>query len=317
MIRLAIFVCPQTLCSSLSLVCDAFNLANRLAGQALFQLSRFSLDGQPVQLDYAHISVAGGLEVADNAALVLLPAAGSDIALMLSANATLLPWLAGCPPEQQLASLCSSACLLAAAGLLDGGPATTHWALAPAFRQQFPAVQLDERALLSEHRQRFCSAGAQAGLDLCLHLIEWHAGARLAEQVAAALVVERHRGLQSRFQPLLPTPRQDDPAISALLRWLQEQYAQPLELEQLATRAHCSIRSLQRRFKTATGLTPIDYLQRLRISAAQHALSAPQPSLERVALAVGYQDRATFARLFKQLCGETPGTFRRRLSNRA
>ena len=200
-----------------------------------------------------------------------------------------------------------------AAGLLDGGPATTHWALADNFRQRFPNVQLDERALLSQQHNRFCSGGAQAGLDLCLHLIGWHAGPWLAQRVAAALVVERHRGLQSRFQPLLPEARQDDAGISALLIWLQQHHAKTLDLEQLAARLHCSTRSLLRRFKAATGLTPIDYLQRLRISAAQGALHQPQPSLEQVALAVGYQDRATFARLFKQLCGETPGAFRRRV----
>ena len=122
----------------------------------------------------------------------------------------------------------------------------------------------------------------------------------------------RQRGQQTRFQPLLPTPRQDDPALLDLLRWLQRRHAESIDLEMLAARLHCSTRTLLRRFKAATGLTPIDYLQRLRISAAQGALHQPQPSLEQVALAVGYQDRATFARLFKQLCGETPGAFRKR-----
>ena len=313
MIQVAVFVSPQTVCSSLSQTCDAFSLANRLAGQRLFALHRFSVDGQPVVLDYAQIQVDGDLASAESANLIVLPAAGSDIDTLLAQHTRLLTWLARRPPTQQLASLCSAAFLLAAAGLLDGGPATTHWALADNFRQRFPKVQLDERALLSQQHNRFCSGGAQAGLDLCLHLIGWHAGPWLAQRVAAALVVERHRGLQSRFQPLLPEARQDDAGISALLIWLQQHHAKTLDLEQLAARLHCSTRSLLRRFKAATGLTPIDYLQRLRISAAQGALHQPQPSLEQVAMAVGYQDRATFARLFKQLCGETPGAFRRRV----
>ena len=312
MIHIAVFVCAQTVCSSLSQACEVFALANQLAKQKLFKLERFSLDGAAVQLPYARIEVDGDLARAASAELIILPATGSDIDTLLSANAALLPWLAARPASQQLASLCSSAFLLAAAGVLDGGRATTHWALASAFRQRFPRVQLDERALISEYRQRFCSGGAQAGLDLCLHLIDWHAGHWLAQRVAAALVVDRQRGLQTRFQPLLPEPRQDDPAINALLLWLQAQHAEALDLNGLATRLHCSSRTLLRRFKAATGLTPNDYIKRLRIAAAQTALRNPQASLEQVALAVGYQDRATFARLFKQLCGETPGAFRRR-----
>lgn len=313
MLRLAIYVCPQTVCSSLSLTCDAFGLANQLAGQQLFKLSRFSLDGAAVQLPYAQISVEGGLDLAADADLVLLPATGRDIEATLTSNAALIDWLAARPQSQALASLCSSAFLLAAAGVLDGGHATTHWALAAAFRRRFARVQLDEQALFSEYRNRFCSAGAQAGLDLCLQLIRRHAGAGLAQQVAQTLLVDLHRGQQTRFQPLLPAVHQDDSPFGALLLWLQQHFALPLDLHGLAARLHCSTRTLLRRFKLETGLTPNDYIQRLRIGAAQIALQQPQPALEQVAIAVGYQDRATFARLFKQLCGETPGAFRRRL----
>ena len=183
MIQVAVFVSPQTVCSSLSQTCDAFSLANRLAGQRLFALHRFSVDGQPVALDYAQIQVDGDLASAESANLIVLPAAGSDIDTLLAQHTRLLAWLARRPPTQQLASLCSAAFLLAAAGLLDGGPATTHWALADSFRQRFPKVQLDERALLSQQHNRFCSGGAQAGLDLCLHLIGWHAGPWLAQRM--------------------------------------------------------------------------------------------------------------------------------------
>lgn len=316
MLRLAIFVCPQTVCSSLSLACDTFALANQLAGQRLFAVQRFSLDAGNVQLPYAQISIDGGLPLAAAADLVLLPATGSDIDATLAGNAALLDWLAQRPLSQQLASLCSSAFLLAAAGVLDGGQATTHWALVPAFRQRFAHIALNQQALFSEYQNRFCSAGAQAGLDLCLQLIRLHAGDGLAQQVAQTLLVDLYRGQQTRFHPLLPAPSQHDSQLSALLLWLQQHFAQTLELPVLAERLHCSTRTLLRRFKAATGLTPNDYIQRLRISAAQVALQQPLPSLERVALAVGYQDRAAFARLFKQLCGETPGAFRRRLQQR-
>lgn len=316
MIRIALYVCPQTVCSSLTMADDAFRLANLLAGEECFHIRRVSSDGKAVELGFVEVRVDGDLRLAEEADLLLIPATGSAQQRTLEGNRVLLQWLAKRPAEQQLASLCSSAFLLAAAGVLDGRRATTHWALAGQFRQHFPRVQLQIDQLFTEDRNRFCSGGAQAGLDLCMHLIAWHAGDWLAQRVASTLVVDRERGQQSRFVPLLPDMVVDDALVAPLLRWLQQHHGESIDLQRLASQANCSTRTLLRRFKTATGLTPNDYLQRLRISAAQSALRNPARSLEQVAAQVGYADRATFAKLFKQLCGETPGAFRKRLNNR-
>lgn len=310
MLRIALYVCPQTICSSLSMAQDAFSLANRLAGTPCFELERFSLDGQPVQLEFAQIQVDGALQLAEQADLLIVPATGSAISKTLESNARLLPWLAR-RDRQQVASLCSSAFLLAAAGLLDGRQATTHWALAEAFCRHFPQVKLRSDLLLTEDGPLFCSGGAQAGLDLCLHLIARHAGEWLAQQVASAMVIERRRGTQTRFAPLLPNT--EDKTLAPLLAWLREHHAEAIDLNRLAQQAHCSARTLLRRFKQATGLTPGDYLQRLRISVAQRTLADSTQSLEQIASQVGFADRATFAKRFKQLCGETPGAFRKRM----
>jgi transcriptional regulator GlxA family with amidase domain len=292
---------------------DAFALANRLAERPLFEVRRVSLDGRPVELDFARIRVDGGLELAERADLLILPATGSAIDASLAANAALLPWLAQRPASQQIASLCSSAFLLAAAGLLDGRRATTHWALAEQFRQRFPRVHLKIEELLCHDGNLLSSGGAHAALDLCLHLIGWHAGGQLAQQVANALVFDSQRGRQSRFAPLLPQVGPSASPIGPLLDWMREHHAEPIDLVRLAAQANCSPRTLLRRFKANTGLTPNDYLQRLRIGTAQAALHDPTRSLEQIAAQVGYADRATFAKLFKQLCGETPGAFRRRM----
>ena len=311
MLKIALYVCPQTVCSSLSMAMDAFVLANRLAEQRLFELQRVSLDGKAVDLGFAQIQVDGDLSLAEDAELILLAATGSAIDSTLSDNAALLPWLAQRAPTQQLASLCSSAFLLAAAGVLDGRRATTHWALASQFRQRFPQVNLQIEQLVCEDGQLLSSGGAHAGLDLCLHLIRQHAGDALAQQVANALVFDSQRGQQSRFAPLLPPPSSDCP-LAPVLQWLHRHHGEAIDLNRLAAEANCSSRTLLRRFKASTGLTPNDYLQRVRISAAQRALRSPA-SLEQIAEQVGYADRATFAKLFKQLCGESPGAFRKRL----
>ncbi|GLK87710.1 GlxA family transcriptional regulator [Pseudomonas turukhanskensis] len=312
MLRIALYVCPQTVCSSLSMAMDAFQLANQLAGERVFQLQRFSLDGHGVDLQFARITVNGALRLAETADLVLLPATGSAVDTTLASNAALLPWLTAQVSQRYLASLCSSAFLLGAAGVLNDRAATTHWSLAPAFRQRFPLVKLQAEQLLTHDGPVFCSGGAQAGLDLCLYLIAWHAGADLAQKVAAALVVEHHRGQQTRFEPLLPQVQRNDP-LQPLLNWMHKHQAEPMNLQRLAEHANCSPRTLLRRFRASTGITPNEYLQRLRISAAQAALRQPSRSLEQVAAQVGFGDRAAFAKLFKQLCGETPGAYRQRL----
>ena len=316
MLRIALYVCPQTVCSSLSMAMDAFQLANQLAGERLFHLQRFSLDGQAVDLQFARISVDGDLSLAEGADLVMLPATGSAIDRTLESNAALLPWLARQAHQQHLASLCSSAFLLAASGALDGRAATTHWTLATAFGQRFPAVNLQIDQLLTHDGRLFCSGGAQAGLDLCLYLIERHAGAALARRAAATLVFEHGRGRQRRFTPLLPDPLPAGSPLEPLLAWLEDNYAQPFDLSSLAQRVHCSTRTLLRRFREQVGMSPNDYVQRLRIASAQEALGDPGRSLERIASDVGYADRASFARLFKQVCGETPGAFRQRMLGR-
>ena len=311
MLKIALYVCPQTVCSSLSMAMDAFVLANRLAEQRLFELQRVSLNGQAVDLGFAQIQVDGDLSQAEDVDLILLAATGSAINSTLSDNAALLPWLALRPQRQQLASLCSSAFLLAAAGVLDGRRATTHWALADQFRQRYPLVNLQIEQLICEDGHLLSSGGAHAGLDLCLHLIAQHGGDNLAQQVANAMVFDSQRGLQSRFAPLLP-PASSDSQLTPVLQWLQRHHGENIDLNRLAAQANCSSRTLLRRFKASTGLTPNDYLQRVRISAAQRALRSPA-SLEQIAEQVGYADRATFAKLFKQLCGESPGAFRKRL----
>ncbi|MDF3934044.1 GlxA family transcriptional regulator [Pseudomonas citronellolis] len=312
---IALYVCPQTVLSSLGLALDSLQLANRLAGRALFRVRRVSADGGPVQVSCASIAVDGALESVDADELLLIPATGSDIEAMLQGNRALLAWLRRQPPAQALGSLCSSAFLLAEAGQLDGRRATTHWALAAEFRRRYPRVRLDSEALCSEDGARWCSGGAQAGLDLCLQLIARHGGARLAQQVAGALVFDEARGKQSRFVPLLPeSPRG---ALAPLLQWLEAHHAEPVDLDSMARRAHCSSRTLLRRFRAELGMTPNDYLQRLRMDAAREALADPRRSLERIANDVGYADRASFARLFKQLCGESPGAYRQRRLGRA
>ncbi len=322
----ALYVCPQTVASSLCMAIDAFQLANQFYGKALFQLRRVSADGRAVANALGSIQVDAGLRQRPAADIFIIPAIGRDVEAAIAANTGLLAYLgeyATGPAQQaasQFASLCSGAFLLGAAGLLDGRRATTHWALERAFRQRFPRARLCIEALLTQDGNILCSGGAQAGLDLCLHLIRQHAGEALARQVADAMVVELNRSSQMPFIPLLPfAPFQATPAanghgdamVGKLQRWLDSHLAEEVTLEGLAAIAHCSPRTLLRRFSNATGYSPSSYLQRLRVAAARDQLARGNPQIEAVAAAVGYQDRPAFAKMFKRITGQTPAAYKK------
>ena len=310
--HVAIWIAQHTLSASISLTLDALQLANQCAGRTLFTLRRVSNDGQPVTLDWCQMPVDGALPSAADADLLLIPAIGARPERVIAAQSQLIDWLrqtANSP--QQRASLCSGAFLLAAAGQFDGHRATTHWRLAEQLRQNFPAVQVCADALYCADGQRFSSAGAQAMLDLCLHLIARQGGSALAQQVADLLVFDYGRGSQQRFGSLLPATAHDQPVLAQAQQYLQQHYAQPLALDQLAASCHCSTRTLLRLFRQHLNMTPGAYQQRLRVAAAQSLLRQGQLSLEHIAEQVGYQERASLAKVFKQLTGQTPAQYRR------
>lgn len=311
MLMIAVYVCPHTIMSSLGMAMDCFNLANQFAKQPLFKVHKFSHNGLAVTTPYGELSVDGDLASADNADLVLLPAIGAQVQQVINNNPELLAWLAQ-HQDKKMASVCSAAFLLATAGLLTGHRATTHWHLAENFRRNFPRVRLEIEQLMTHDGTRFCSGGGQAGIDLCLYLIQLYGGDWLARQVASVLVMDYGRGLQTRFVPRLPMPQNRDVAIASLQRWLEQHYGQVLSLEAMAEQLHYSPRTLLRRFKEATGLTPNDYLQRVRISAAEALLANNHQPVEQIAAEVGYENRAAFSKLFKQLTGETPAAYRQR-----
>lgn len=311
MIKIALVVCSQTVISSLAMAQDCFNLANQLSGQTLFQMHKVSVDGLNVHLKDMQLKMDGDLTLAENADLVLIPAIGANVKAVIESNPSLITWLAK-HANKHLASLCSAAFVLAASGVLNGYKATTHWHLADHFRRYFPLVNLHPEQLVTHDGLRFCSGGAQAGLDLCLYLIQFYQGDWLARQVASMLVMDYGRGVQTRFVPRLPPVQQQDPALARLQRWLEQHYAQALSLEDMAQQLHCSPRTVIRRFKEAIQLTPHDYLQRVRISAAESLLVEAHYTIDQIATQVGYEDRTAFAKLFKQITGETPAAYRRR-----
>ncbi|GGM77573.1 GlxA family transcriptional regulator [Dactylosporangium sucinum] len=211
----------------------------------------------------------------------------------------------------RIASICAGAFTLAATGLLDGLRATTHWLAAPALAERWPAVEVDPGVLYVDNGQFLTSAGAAAGLDLCLHLIRRDHGSAVAADAARLSVMPLEReGGQAQFivpeQP--PAPRGS--ALEPLLRWMQDNTDADLTLAELAGRAGMSVRTLNRRFREQTGTTPLQWLLLTRIRRAQHLLETTDRPVELVAADVGFGSPTAFRERFKRVVGAAPHTYR-------
>ncbi|MFD7324863.1 helix-turn-helix domain-containing protein [Streptomyces sp. NPDC059875] len=211
----------------------------------------------------------------------------------------------------RVASLCTGAFVLAAAGLLDGRRATTHWAHTRALAARYPRVEVDPDVLYVDSGSVLTSAGKAAAMDLCLHLVRVDHGSAIANTVARNLVVPPHRaGGQAQFVTA-PVPAQDDSPLADLLPWVMERLDRPLTVEDLARRANMSSRNLGRHFRSATGTTPLQWLLTQRIRRAQELLETSGDSVDAIAAATGMGTAATLRRHFNRTLGVPPDTYRR------
>ncbi|MFD7097471.1 helix-turn-helix domain-containing protein [Streptomyces xanthophaeus] len=211
----------------------------------------------------------------------------------------------------RVASLCTGAFVLAAAGLLDGRRATTHWAHTRALTERHPRVEVDPDVLYVDSGSVLTSAGKAAAMDLCLHLVRLDHGSAVANTLARRLVVPPHRaGGQAQFVTA-PVPAQDDHPLAELLPWAVERLDRPLTVEDLARRANMSSRHLGRHFRSTTGTTPLQWLLTQRIRRAQELLETTGDSVDAIAEATGMGTATSLRRHFNRTVGVPPDTYRR------
>ncbi|MFC6599472.1 helix-turn-helix domain-containing protein [Kitasatospora paranensis] len=211
----------------------------------------------------------------------------------------------------RVASLCTGAFVLAAAGLLDGRRATTHWAHTRALAERHPRVTVDPDVLYVDNGRVLTSAGKAAAMDLCLHLVRLDHGSSVANTVARRLVVPPHRdGGQAQFVTT-PVPTPGNHPLAELLPWVIERLDHPLTVEDLARQARMSSRHLGRHFRSVAGTTPLQWLLTQRIRHAQELLETTDDSIESVAAATGMGTATTLRRHFNRTVGVPPDTYRR------
>lgn len=212
----------------------------------------------------------------------------------------------------RVVSICSGAFALAAAGLLDGRRATTHWRYADALRRRYPGIEVDPSPLYVDGGDVLTSAGCAAGLDLCLHIVRTDFGAAVANAVARRLVVQPHReGGQAQYIEAHVQPDADDDRVASSMAWARKNLTEPITVEVLAGQANMSARTYLRHFNRCAGTSPIRWLIGQRVQASLPLLETTTMPIERIAAAVGFDTPVTFRHHFQATMHTSPSAYRR------
>ncbi len=326
MTRIAIVALPFCHGSGVIGVMDFFAAANfcdRAANRSAprFDCQIVTVDNQPVH-SYSGIAIAPTVQWQDYPADVIIVGSAMEAVLgdrhidtALSQSRPLHAWLqAAIDRGAIVASVCTGSFVLAEAGLLDQQVATTHWRAAPAFRRRYPTLRLESDQLLVDNGQIICAGGATSFVDLCLYLVERLGSPALAMACSKLLILDARRSEQTPYMSFYGSRAHQDEVIGDIQGWLEQHYADAIHIDDLAERAHLGPRTFKRRFKEATGETPLSYLQHLRIEAAKHGLESSRRQTAQIIWDVGYEDASSFRRLFKRNVGCTMEEYRRRFS---
>jgi AraC family transcriptional activator FtrA len=292
---------------------EVFGLPRPELGPTWYRFGVCSVDRGPLR-------ATGGVRVQARAGLGALARAGTIVipgwrdADERPPEALLRALRAAHARKSRLVSICSGVFVLAAAGLLDGLRATTHWRYVDRLRARYPRVKVEPDVLFVDEGHILTSAGSAAGIDLCLHIVRRDHGAAIANQIAQRLVVPPQReGGQAQYVPR-PIRREPAGGLARLLEWAQRRLNEDLSVAKLAHRAAMSPRTFARRFRAETGTTPHRWLTHQRVLAAQHRLETHGDSIEGVADAVGLGSAATLRLHFGRALDTTPTAYRARFS---
>ena len=307
---------PSTAVGPMEVFRHAGLLWNLLTGKRAaprFRVTTASVDGRAVRCDGPiHIQPTAALKDIRKTELIFIPSTGISLDDVVERNAPVVPWLRRWHKRGAgIASVCSGVSLVAAAGFLDGKRATTHWGLAETFREKYPKVRWMPELMVTEDRGFYCGGGVNAAFDLSLYLVEKFCGHDIAMQSAKAMLIDTPRAWQAGFAIVPLKTEHSDDAISSAQEWLHQNFPRSFPLEALARRVGMSLRNFVRRFKQATGDSPLIYLQKLRIAGAKRLLESDYRTMQEIGDAVGYQDVAFFRALFERHTGVSPSEYRR------
>ncbi|MCV7302581.1 helix-turn-helix domain-containing protein [Mycobacterium barrassiae] len=316
---IVVLALPDTIAFDVATPIEAFGRVRLPSGAAGYRVlvcgSQPEVSAGPMRIATDH-----GLEALVEADTIVVP--GVNDVSVDAPDEVLAALRAAHAGGTRIASICTGAFTLAATGLLNGRRATTHWIATDLFRARFPAVDLDPDVLYVDEGQVLTSAGASAGLDLCLHMIARDYGAAVAADASRLAVAPLHRsGGQAQFilrnqaavKHIAERTELDD-----VLAWIEQEAHSDLTLHDIAARASVSVRTLNRRFQAETGQTPMQWLTGVRVRHAQQLLESTAYGVERIGREVGFTSPANFREQFRRLTGVAPlnyrNTFRERMA---
>lgn len=290
-----------------------WNYFNQKDLTPFFDVKLITSNGQPFKcLSGVRMMPAGSIHEDHEADLIVVSSI-VDIERTLKVQGEVVDWLLDRYRNgSQIATICSGAFMLAETGLLNGKSATTHWLFADMFRERYPSVNLKSELLVTDEGDLFCSGGYNAGIDLSLYLVEKFCGREIALQSAKTTVSDFTRKSQSPYSVLRLQKNHHDSLILQIQHWIEENYHQNFKYSQLAEKHGMSRRTLERRFKSATGETPLSYQQRIRIEKAKQLLELEDLSFEEITYQVGYEDSSSFRKIFYKNTQLTPSNYRRK-----
>jgi transcriptional regulator GlxA family with amidase domain len=309
--RVAVLVRHGVMPLELGLVHQTFGVARDSKARLLYDVRTCALTPGEIRTDADfRIRVFDGAESLSEADTLVVPASHESDEDLCPGGLDVEVERALASVRGRIASICTGSFVLAAAGLLDGLRATTHWKSAAVMQRTFPAVRVDPDVLYTDEGRVLTSAGEASGLDLCLHMIRRDHGSAVANEVARSTVVPPHReGGQAQFIRR-PVPEPGSGLTSAARSWALEHLDRPLTLRDLAAREATSVRTLTRRFAEEVGVSPMQWLTQQRLDRARELLEETDLPVERIAHDVGFGTGASLRSHLHALLGISPSTYR-------
>ncbi|GAA1557485.1 GlxA family transcriptional regulator [Streptomyces globosus] len=312
--RVAVLALPGLLPFELGIPHRIFGRARDAAGEPLYEILTCALAAGPVRTDADFaVHVEHGPELLSTADTVVVPASYELGPVYEEGRLTpgLAAALAHIRPGTRLVSICTGGYVLAAAGYLDGRPATTHWGHAEHFRRLFPAVRVDPDVLYTDDGDVLTSAGVASGIDLCLHIVRRDHGAAVANDVARRTVVPPHRdGGQAQFVDR-PVPNPRAAGTAAARAWVLDRLHEPVRLADLARKESMSVRTFTRRFREEAGVSPGEWITGQRVERARQLLERTDLPMERVAREAGFGTAQSLRKHLQAALGVSPTAYRR------
>ncbi|MCY1275701.1 HTH-type transcriptional regulator CdhR [compost metagenome] len=306
---------------SIAMARDIFHAASTIAGKELRSprarlqdlVKVATLDGKPVKtFSGAYLTPDVSISDIDRTDLIIVSGVWGSIDDFIRKHQSVVEWIRQQYAKKAImASFTTGTFLLAEAGILDGKVATVYWRMAAEFRAKYPNITLQPERNITSADNIFCSTGVNSAMEMALYLIEKIWGHASAERISQTFYMDVPREHSEFLLSFDEQKRHNDDKILAAQQWLESNFASEILLEEVAGRMGMGLRSFMRRFKNATGETPVQYLQKVRVGIAKELILHTSLSIDEISYRVGYRDVSFFCRVFKRLEKSTPGAYKK------